>query len=150
MKAKILAVLVAVLAVVPSLSWAAAATWTLTGARSATAVCATGTCDAPTLATEGMNLDAVKGFSVVVSADNTRTLSGAGALRAYTYDGTRWARCPDLDLTTATASVRDLSFAGFTVTAPRGRIAYVPDGVTVSAGGVTIQILASGVKGEVL
>ena len=123
----------------------AAATWTLTGSTSVKAVAGSGTADAPTLATQGMNLANVGGFSVVASADSGQTLSGAGSLQAYLYDDNvaRWARCPDLDLTCGTASVRDLAFPGFSVLSPRGRIAYVPSGVTVSSGGVTIYLNAT-------
>jgi hypothetical protein len=151
---KILAVL-AVL-VVPSLSWAAAATWTATGARSAKAVCASGTCDAPTLATEGANLDAVSAVSVLVCADSGQTITGGSGVSLYFYDGTPalWGK-KGTALTVPTGSrcafaEGDSPGLGIPVIAPRGRLAAIPIGITVSSGGVTVFVLATGVKGEAL
>jgi hypothetical protein len=153
MKARILAM---VLAVVPSLSWAAAATWTLTGARSAKAVCASGTCDAPTLATEGANLDAVSAVSVLVCADSGQTITGGSGVSLYFYDATPalWGK-KGTALTVPTGSrcafaEGDSPGLGIPVIAPRGRLAAIPIGITVSSGGVTVFVLATGVKGEAL
>lgn len=80
----------------------------------------------------GLPLARQTGLSVTVE-----TLTGvdggtisAGTLQAYLYDESagRWARAPDLDLTT-TAGLSAQSFTGFRVTQQRGRIAYVPSGL---------------------
>jgi hypothetical protein len=116
-------------------------TWSLTGAVSSKAV-GTGTDDAPTLATEGSQLNGVRGFVVCLEADSTRTLSGAGTLLAYLYDpfGQIWCRAPDLDLYVTASAVRGQAWPGNEVVVGKGRIAYVCSGVTVSAGGTTIYI----------
>src|SRR5512146_2909006 len=97
----------------------AAATWSSTNGgigRSVKAVSTTGSADAPTLATEGMSLDGVAAFDVIVSADSGQTLSASGSLLAYVYDATpgRWARSKslDIDLTTCASGVRDAHFTG--------------------------------------
>jgi hypothetical protein len=148
--------MVAVLAVVPSLSWAAAAAWTATGARSAKAVCASGTCDAPTAATEGANLDAVSAVSVLVCADASQTITGGSGVSLYFYDATAalWGK-KGTALTVPTGSrcafaEGDSPGLGIPVIAPRGRLAAIPVGITVSSGGTTVYVLATGVKGEAL
>jgi hypothetical protein len=130
---------------IPSLAYPAAATWTNPSGTTAVAVCAQAgvTCDAPTLATQGLSLDNVQGFSVTACAAAAQTLSGAGTLRAYVYDDAvgLWSRLPDLDLTNTTSAVRCVTFAGIWAAAPRGRVAYVPDTVTASSNSVTIHII---------
>ena len=130
----------------PSLAYAAAATWTNPSGTTAVAVCAQAgvTCDAPTLATQGISLDNVQGFSVTACAASSQTLSGAGTLRAYVYDDAvgLWSRLPDLDLTQSTATVRCVTWAGIWAAAPRGRVAYVPDTVTASSNSVTVYMIA--------
>jgi hypothetical protein len=129
---------------IPSLASAAAATWTNPSGTTAVVACAQAgvTCDAPTLATQGLLLDNMQGLVVTACAASGQTLSGAGTLTAYIYDTTIgvWSRIPDLDLTVGTASVRCLSFAGIWVAAPRGRVAWVPSTVTASSNAVTIYI----------
>jgi hypothetical protein len=140
---KILAVAAALL--FPLYAHAVAAAWTDT-ATGNKAVCASGTCDAPTAAGEGFALSTsdfrVKGIVVTVCADSGQTLSGAGTLTAYTRDSSvaLWAVTPDLNLSPATATVRCIAFPAIWVAVPAGRVAFVPTGVTVSAGGVTIYI----------
>jgi hypothetical protein len=128
-----------------------ATTWTTLGgnSRSSRAACTTGTEAAPSGAEDGSLLSGVGGFSVVVEADAAQTLSGAGTLLAYLYSDVtgRWSRAPDLDLYVSASAVRGQGFPGFAVSSSRGRVAYVPSGVTVSGGGVTIDILASDIGG---
>jgi hypothetical protein len=101
---------------------------------------------APTLATQGQPLLEMAGLYVAIEADSTRTLSGAGSLTAYIYDSApgafaAWVRCPDLDLPVpASASgLRRVAFSGLQLVAPRGtRLMYIPVGVTLSAGGLTV------------
>lgn len=130
-----------------------ATTWSSTGARSAKVVCSSGTGDAPTLATDGVNLAGVGGLAIQVSADSNRTLSGAGTLQCYVYDPDTlgvWVRVPDLDqtITVPTATYRGQSFLGIYVPSPRGRVAWVPASVTVSAGGVTVWINCTSFDGR--
>lgn len=137
--------LLALALLTPSLAFPAAATYTNPTGTTAKIVCASGTCDAPTLATQGLNGADLTGYQVTVAADDTRTLSGAGTLLCYVYDADvgAWARVPDMDITVGTGSVQYLAFPGVWLAAPRGRIAYVPSSVTVSAGGVTIWLVGT-------
>lgn len=125
-----------------------ATTWSTLSGRSVKAVCTTGTESAPTLATEGMSLDGVGGFSVHLEGDVTRTITTAGTLQAYLYEDVTgiWNRAPDLDLTPGVTGVRGCGFIGFTVPSARGRIAYLPSGVAVSLGNVNIFILATNLQ----
>ena len=131
---------------IPTLAFPAAATWTNPSGTTAVAVCAQAgvTCDAPTLATQGISLDNVQGFSVTACAATGQTLSGAGVLTAYVYDDAvgLWSRLPDLDLTNSTATVRCVTWAGIWAAAPRGRVAYVPTALTASSNSVTVYMIA--------
>ena len=83
-----------------------------------------------------------KGITVTVCADSGQTLSGAGTLTAYNRDESiaLWATVPDFNLTVSSSARRCQSFAGFNVDVPVGRVTWVPTGVTVSGGGVTVYI----------
>lgn len=132
-----------------------ATTWSNPEAYISQAVCTTGTESAPTLATQGLTLKFLTGFEVYLSADSTKTLSGAGTLQAFRYSNFlgRWARAPEFDivitgaLATGITGARDATFkaggygVGISVVSSRDSIAYVPNGVTVSGGGVTINIV---------
>jgi hypothetical protein len=102
------------------------------------ATCSTGTESAPTLATQGISLANLAGF--VVHAETAGTMTAGGLLKAYLYNAETgsWISAPDLDLTVQALAKQ--SFSGFTVTAPAGRIAYVPSGVGVA---VTIYIVGT-------
>ena len=122
-------------------------TWTATGARSAKAVCTTATESAPadTLTpVDGLGaiLSDAQGYFVSVEADSGQTLSGAGSLLCYLWNPLSgvWDRTPDLDLSVTSSAVRGMGFIGGQVVSGRGRIAYVPSGVTVSSGSRTIYI----------
>lgn len=101
---------------------------------------------APTTVDEGMSLENVDGFRVMVSAASGETLSGAGNLRAYLWDTdlAAWIRNPELDIAVTTSGQRRLVFADQEVKVPSGRVLYAADGITFSAGtaGVTVQIKA--------
>lgn len=98
---------------------------------------------APSAATDGIPLTGLKSVQITVSADSGQTLSGAGTIRVYLYDSTlgRWARCPELDMSVSTASVRDLAFAALSMDGERSgaRAAFVPNSVTVSSG-TTVRV----------
>ncbi len=93
----------------------------------------------PTLVTHGVNItDRSTGIRVTLSAESTRTLSGAGTLKAYCWNGTllRWCRNAALDITLSSshASVRDQTFPDMETFVGGGRLFYLADTVTVSAG----------------
>lgn len=107
---------------------------------------------APTVASEGMSLQSVAGFKVVLEADSGQTLSGAGSLACFTWDDSiaGWARLSDADITVPAAitSNRRYGAVSFQVQAPRGRIAFIASSVTVSAGGLTLYMIASDLYGN--
>lgn len=130
-----------------------AVTYMPLGGRSVQAVFTTANESAPTLATEGLNLADLNGFSVHVSADSGQTFTAVtGGLAAYIWDEliNAWARAPELDLTIQAGAVgtRRCSFTGFTVSSPRGRLAYIPASLAVSSGGVTIVYACSALYGD--
>jgi hypothetical protein len=89
----------------------------------------------------GANLQDVTAFQVFAHADSGQTLTG-GALDAYLFDDVSglWARAPTLDLALDANAIRSQGFASDAVICGRGRLAYVPDSVTISSGSVTILI----------
>jgi hypothetical protein len=145
--------MVAVLAVAPSLSWAAAATWSVTtgDVRSNSAVCAgTGVCDAPSAATDGILLDSVEAVRIRVCADSGQTVNG-GTVTLYSYDAASplWAKASSAyTLLTGARCVEvagDSPGLGIPVIGVRGRLAVKLD-ATLSAGGATVHLLGSGPK----
>lgn len=134
--------LLAAVVLLTGVAYAAAPTYTATGTRSVKGVCGTGTCtDAPSGATAGAELSGTDQVSVFVEADSGQTLSGAGSLLCYVYNdvSTVWARTSDCDLVVTASSVRGQGFLPMR-TAPRGRVTWLPSGVTISSGGVTVYI----------
>jgi hypothetical protein len=135
--------LAACLALALALSAQADCVWTkTTGPYEAKAVCADGDEPAPALSSDGIPLAGIESIGVTVSADagQTFTAAPAGTIAVYirSEQTGRWARCQDCNEgTIKNASVRDQPFT-FTVTHRRGRVAFVPIGVTLSAGGLTI------------
>lgn len=130
-----------------SLPTAAACVWTDTGATARKVVCDSGTEAAPTLVTEGISLGTVATIGIVAqaAAGQTFTAAPAGALHIYVWDNFvgAWARCSDCGEPAITlASERRQAFASFTVGERRGRFAVVPNGVTLSAGNLTIFLTA--------
>lgn len=106
--------------------------------------------DMPTGAV-GLYCGNVSAYDVFLHADAGQTLSGAGALECWDYDeqNALWARAAEFDLAVAAAwktGARSVSFAGLSagrgspVIGRSGRRAYVPNGVTVSGGGTTVQM----------
>ena len=106
----------------------------------------------PSASTDGMSLKSVAGFSVTLEADSGQTLSGAGSLTCWTFHSAinGWARLPDADITipAACAGNRRYGSVSFQVIAPRGQIAFIANGVTVSAGGCTLYMTANGLYGD--
>ena len=140
----------------------AAPTWTSTdnfsdfpGNRNAKAVvAASGTAnDIPSGTSVGVNIYQAQAVQVCLSADASQTLSGAGTLECYYYSPqtSRWHRLKSWDLSVATEGIaagtyRDCAFTsntpgfGSPIIHRGGRLAWVPNGVTISSGGVTIYI----------
>lgn len=96
---------------------------------------------APSADTDGMPLDGLDAFTVVVEANSTKTLSG-GSIVFYMYDDltAAWFRCTELDWTIAPTSVRR-SAVNYTVAGTRRgtRVCPVTSSVTVS-GGTTVRV----------
>lgn len=118
----------------------AATTWSSpVGGTRAIAVCTTGTEAAPATWSDGLALWGVAGFAVHVEAALAMT---AGTLQAYLYnpESGSWNRAPDLDIAVP-AGVTKHASAGFEVTAPTSRIAYLPSGLGVA---VTVYIIGAG------
>lgn len=108
---------------------------------------------APTLASQGVDITNTQGFSVAVSAESTRTLSGGGSLYCYYYGCVsgggggvactrRWHRCPGLDVSMTSASgSRDYTSSDFIPTVGEGRVYFAANSVTVSAGTTVVVTL---------
>jgi len=126
-----------------------AATWTPTQTYSVKAVCSAGNEGAtgPVTTTAGLDLSAnsngIRGFSVTlemnvgVDAGAQNVVPSGVYMRAWMFNpegkapdggvGGWWSRAPDLDLGPTTGGKLSESWAGLRVTAPVGRIAYLPE-----------------------
>lgn len=99
---------------------------------------------APTATDDGQPVGDLSGIMVVLDSASTRTLSGAGTLDCYVFDASvgLWSRYPAGDFTCVgiPASQRSVAFQAGDLQVRRGRIKWVPTGVTFSAGsaGVTV------------
>lgn len=143
-------ILLAVLFAVPSaFLLMGVATWSNTQTFSVKAVAAAGNEGAtgPVTTTAGLDLSAqgsgIKGFSVTleapigVDAGAQNVLAAGIYMRAWIFNpegkapdggvGGWWSRAPDLDLGPTVGGKLSESWAGFRVTAPIGRIAYLPE-----------------------
>ncbi len=91
---------------------------------------------APTLATDGFDLNGATSFKVTVSSTTGQTLNGAQTLNAYYYNGSteRWGTNPDLDLTRTITGVRDTTWGDQDVKVPKGRFYLLPNTCTISGG----------------
>lgn len=118
---------------------------TATGAVNCTLTPATATSSA------GVNLSGVGAFAVEVCADSGQTITTAFSLSAYTYDpyAGLWMPAPDYNLTSTSTGSQCVSFGGWTVVSPAGRIAYAPSAGAVSSGSITIRITATTIAGDI-
>lgn len=111
--------------------------------------CASTTCSgtAPSGATAGAPIAQATAVLVRVCADESATLSGAGSLQAYFRDETDglWSRAPGLDkaLSAADSGERCATFPGTEVHVSYGRLSWVPSGVTLSTGDLTVTLYAA-------
>lgn len=134
----------ALLALVLPLLASAACTWSSIDQYSAKVVCTTGTEAAPSTAADGVALNMVA-FTVSADADSGQTLT-SGTWKAYLWiDAVAgWRRTPGLDVTVEVAGERGVAWPGFRVFGRRGRIAYVPSAVVVTAGSNTFYVQWAG------
>lgn len=131
------------------------ATWVkVSGSNRSTQSVQATTESAPTLGTDGFDLNGVGGFTIHVACDSGQTFNGAvvEAFRAYRYSWITglWGRSPehDLDITTDHTGSRVIVFDAWTVSNPRGRLAHVANGVVVTGGGLTLTYEATRLSGE--
>ena len=88
----------------------------------------------------GMPLDGVSAWMVLGEADATQTLTN-GVIGAFIWNpySLLWSRASGLDVAVGASAIRSVAGAGSSAVAGKGvRVAYVPVGVTVSAGNVTV------------
>ena len=149
-----LALLFPVIALGAAVSWSRPAD--ITAVKTRSGVCAAGTtCDAPTAATDGVALMDVSSIAVQVCADSGQTITDGAGLDVYYYDpvSALWGKSA-LALTVATGArcawaEGDSPGHGIPILARRGRIAIIPNAMTVSSGGLTVWIFALSVSGAV-
>lgn len=110
-----------------STTWTTDTTLETFVARVVKAACTTGTESAPTLVSQGIDLLGLAGCAV--HAEAAAAMTGGGKLLAYVWEPVvgRWNAAPDLDL--VVSAIQYQAFAGITVPADVGRLAYVPSGV---------------------
>jgi hypothetical protein len=117
-----------------------AAAWTQTGARSAQAVEAL-TETEPALSTDGVSLADVASVIPVLHAPVGQTFTGVGSLLGYKWTGSTWVRAPRLDYDLSEiAGLQDGELRPMPVDAPRGRLALIASGVTLSGAGATVTL----------
>ena len=122
-----------------------AATWTLLGKRSIKSTQAA-TEAAPSLPAEGMDLTGVGAVTFRLEADVGQTINAdVGQVDIYTYDEGGWAEAPGISIQVPAGSsgARRVTLHTAIIDNPRGRLAPIANGVSVSAGGVTIYALAT-------
>lgn len=124
-----------------------AATWTLVnGGPFSTLSVQIGTESAPTLSTEGMNLDGVMALTVWLDAGSGQTITAdVGQADIYVYDNAIWGLAPAIVLSVPPGSSgkRRIQLGTLTVDNQRGRLAPILNGVTVSGATATVEILVT-------
>ena len=124
-----------------------AISWTQNGTTFSSVQNLTGS--APTVQGDGIPLKGLTKLFVVLQANSSQTLSGAGSLQCYVYDGATggvggWARYKPGDCAVSSSGVQSEAYPTFYVDAPRNDYAcWVPSGVTVS-GGTTVTVFVLG------
>jgi hypothetical protein len=100
-------------------------------ARGVTATCTTGSESAPSASTAGILLRGAKGLSITVKTSSGGNMTAGGKLLAYSLNPatSTWGRVADGSLDLVVAAIPEQGFAGFTVTADVGSVAWVPDSV---------------------
>jgi hypothetical protein len=87
----------------------------------------------------------------IVEAAASQTVVN-GSLFAYLWNDASglWARVPTLDVAIGASATRAISGSGVETIYKRGYVAYLPSGVTISSGNVTVWHNAVGLNGESL
>lgn len=123
------------------------ATPTTVSCSSRTVTCVAGTCTETAPSTNaGFALVNVQGYYVRICADSTRTLSGAGTMRDYHCSGSLSPTCSEIPgnaQAVTASSVRCMEFPPFVVPYldnTADTMWWSPNGVTVSAGDLTVYI----------
>jgi hypothetical protein len=94
----------------------------------------------PALITDGLDLENLAHYRVIVSAASGQTLSGAGSLLAWMWSHTlaAWCRNPALDQLVTVSGKRAQVSAEFDVGVCIGRVLFAASGVTASSGAITV------------
>jgi len=105
---------------------------------------------APTLSTDGVQLKDYSSFTVIVEANASQTLSGAGTLDCWVYDGAvnsgsgGWSILPGQTQSVTVSGKQRMAFTVFQVPCPRkSRIMFAANGITVSSG-TTVNVYILG------
>lgn len=126
---------------------------TITAPRSVTGTGALTATDAPT-GTLGMSLKGVDRFAVYVEAANSdATITTAIVLDAYVVNPWtgRASRAPKWDLTGTKTTIRSEYLDGYTVAACEDAwVYYIPSAGALSAGNLSIHVIASKADGSLL
>jgi hypothetical protein len=117
-----------------------------TSGGTTTITCTTGTESTLTQSstTEGLSLDSTffgkAVYGIAVHAETAGTMTAGGTLQAWLQNPStgQWNRAPDLDLTVQALARQ--SWLGLRTVAPRGRLAYLPNGVGLA---VTVYLVSS-------
>jgi hypothetical protein len=124
-----------------------AATWTASG-RSVSSVQA-GTEAAPTLSTDGLDLTGIHAVTVWLDAGAGQTItSDAGQVDLYQRDSGLWAVAPAvvMPVPPGSSGLRRVQLGTVRIDNPRGRLAPIANGVTVSGASLTIEALVTAVS----
>ena len=122
-----------------------AATWTPLDSQSATSV-QSATESAPVSANDGIDLRNVIAVTVWLDAGSGQTItSDAGQVDMYWYDNGSWGLAPVLPLQVPphAAGQQRVSLGTFAWDNPRGKLAPILNGVTVSGSTATLDVLVS-------
>jgi len=133
--------ILALLLLLPGMAFATC-TWTSYGGT-VKGVCTTGTEVGTQLAaTDGIPVSSARGFFIAASADSGQTLQN-GTLQAWLYNSTiaGWVRVFDLDLSLSGSTTLLQGWAALAVVGQGGRLAYLPNSVTISSGSLTVWIV---------
>lgn len=124
------------------------AVWSNTLGREVKATGLLPTDSAPSLSTDGLNVSGMRSFSVTVECDAGQSFaSSAGQFDVWWFDTFvgAWSLIPDAhqQVPPEAAGARRFTMS-VDVSNPRGRIAFIPNGLSVTSGGLTQYYSAVG------
>lgn len=131
-----------------------ATTWSSIDGSSVLATCTTGSESIAynAAATAGIAIGSFGSLIITINAATATETVAGGSLVCYYYNSqtTRWVRYPDLDLSLGATTLNGYTFSGpspglgIPIIGRRGdRIAWIPSGVTVSAGNASVYHLVA-------